>query len=64
MLTDIENIGASALEELQKIDDLDALEKYRVKYLGRKGQITQLLSQIGKFPKDQTPQAGQLINKI
>jgi len=31
---------------------------------GRKGLITQLLSQIGKLPREQKPHAGQLANKI
>lgn len=64
MLSDIENLGTTALEELKEVNDLDALEQYRIKYLGRKGEVTQLLSQIGKFPKEERPQAGQLINKI
>ena len=57
MLTDIENLGTSALDELEQINDLDALEQYRIKHLGRKGQVTQLLSQIGKFPPEERPQA-------
>jgi phenylalanyl-tRNA synthetase alpha chain len=64
MLEQFEQTGTDALAELQNVGDLAALEEYRIKYLGRKGRITQLLSQIGKLPPEQKPQAGQLANKI
>jgi phenylalanyl-tRNA synthetase alpha chain len=64
MLEQFEKTGEEALAELKKVADLAALEEFRIKYLGRKGQITQMLSQIGKFPPEQKPQAGQLANKI
>ena len=64
MLEQFEKTGKDALAELKKITDLAALEEFRIKYLGRKGQITQLLSRIGKLPREQKPKAGQLANKI
>ena len=64
MLEQFEKIGKDALEVLKKISDAAALEDFRIKYLGRKGQITQMLGQIGRFPPEQKPRAGQLANKI
>ncbi|MHC4117484.1 MAG: phenylalanine--tRNA ligase subunit alpha [Planctomycetota bacterium] len=64
MLEQFEKTGSDALAELQKVTDLASLEEFRIKYLGRKGQVTQLLSQIGKLPREQKPRAGQLANKI
>jgi len=64
MLEQFEKIGEDALADLKKVTDLAALEEFRIKYLGRKGQITQMLSQIGQFPADQRRQAGQVANKI
>jgi phenylalanyl-tRNA synthetase alpha chain len=64
MLEQFEQIGKEALTELEKVSDLGALEEFRIKYLARKGQITQLLSQIGKLPLNQKPKAGQLANRI
>ncbi|MHC4144994.1 MAG: phenylalanine--tRNA ligase subunit alpha [Planctomycetota bacterium] len=64
MLEQFEKTGNDALAELQKVTDLAALEEFRIKYLGRKGQVTQLLSRIGKLPPEQKPQAGQLANKV
>ena len=64
MLEQFEQIGKEALAELKKVVDLSVLEEFRIKYLGRKGRVTQLLSQIGKLPAEQKPKAGQLANRI
>jgi phenylalanyl-tRNA synthetase alpha chain len=64
MLEQFEKIGKDALEDLKKVSDPESLEQFRIKYLARKGQITQMLSRIGQCPSEQRPQAGQLANKI
>ena len=64
MLEQFEQTGKQALTELEQAGDLAALEEFRIKYLGRKGSVTQLLSQIGALPKEDKPKAGQLANKI
>jgi len=64
MLEQFKKIGKDALAELKKVSDLAALEQFRIKYLARKGQVTQMLSEIGKFPREIKPEAGQLANKI
>jgi phenylalanyl-tRNA synthetase alpha chain len=64
MLEQFEKIGSEALKALKQAKDPAALEDFRIKYLGRKGQITQMLSQIGQFPPEQKRSAGQLANKI
>ncbi len=64
MLEQLEKIGREALADLQKVSDPKALEDFRIKYLARKGQITQMLSQLGTLPAEQRRQAGQLANTI
>ncbi len=64
MLEQFKKTGKDALADLKKVTDLRTLEEFRIKYLGRKGQIIQMLSQIGKLPPEQKPLAGQLANKI
>jgi phenylalanyl-tRNA synthetase alpha chain len=64
MLKEFENIGKSAIEELAQVSDAGSLEDYRIKYLGRKGLVTQMLSQIGKVAKEDRAAAGGLANKI
>ncbi len=63
MLEQFEQIGAQALAELQNVQDLKALEDFRVKYLGRKGLILGLLSEVGRLPREEKPRGGQLANK-
>ena len=63
MLEQFEKIGKNALAELEEITDTKALEDFRIKYLSRKGQITQMLSQIGQLPPEQKRMAGQLANE-
>jgi len=64
MLEQFKKIGKDAIADLKKVTNLAALEDFRIKYLGRKGQVTQVLSQIGKLPAEDKPLAGQLANKI
>jgi len=64
MLEQFKQTGKEALADLKKVTDLRTLEEFRIKYLGRKGQIIQMFSQIGKLPPEQKPQVGQLANKI
>jgi phenylalanyl-tRNA synthetase alpha chain len=63
MVEQLEKIGKDALTDLKKITDVAALEDFRIKYLGRKGQITQILGQIGQLPPEQRRAAGRLANK-
>jgi phenylalanyl-tRNA synthetase alpha chain len=64
MLEQFKKIGEDALNELRKVSDLEALEQFRIKFLARKGQITRMLGEIGKLPREIKPEAGQLANKI
>ncbi len=64
MLEQFEKIGERALSDLKKVTDLKALEEFRIKYLGRRGQVSEMLSRITQFAREQRPQAGQLANKI
>jgi phenylalanyl-tRNA synthetase alpha chain len=64
MLDQFEKIGKEALDGLKGITDSASLEQFRIKYLSRKGLVTQILTQIGKVDADLRPVAGQLANKI
>jgi phenylalanyl-tRNA synthetase alpha chain len=64
MLDQFAKIGKEALDELKAVRDSASLEQFRIKYLGRKGLIINMLTQIGKVAADQRPAAGQLANKI
>jgi phenylalanyl-tRNA synthetase alpha chain len=53
----------TALSAIEAIDDERALDQLRVDYLGKKGQLTELLKGLGKLPVEQRPAAGEFINE-
>ncbi len=64
MLEQFTQIGDRARAELETIIDAESLEAFRIKYLGRKGEVTGMLSLIGTLPKEQKKAGGQLANQI
>ena len=64
MLDTFHQIKSQAMTELESVTGLDQLETFRIQYLGRKGQIMQMLSQIGKLPPELKKEGGQLANQI
>ncbi len=63
MLKAFEQVTDDALKELSGVSSPEQLEQFRIKYLSRKGRLTQMLSQVGQLPPELRPQAGQLANK-
>ena len=57
-------LSAVALQELAQIGDLAQLEKWRINYLGRKGQVPQLLRAIKNVSLADRKSYGQLGNQI
>ena len=60
----IEQIKESAEQEIKGIQDSTALNALSVKYLGRKGIITQYLRNISDLPLEQRPEAGMKANQV
>ena len=60
-LEQIRREALSALEHAQNAQELDAL---RVKYLGKKGELTAVLKQMGKLSAEERPVMGQLANEV
>ena len=53
-----------ALQEIGAASDLQALQGVRVKYLGKKGELTQQLKSLGALPPEERKAAGQGINEL
>lgn len=53
----------TALAAVEAANDLRALDEVRVQYLGKSGQFTGRLKQLGKLPADERKAAGQAINQ-
>jgi len=61
-MSDTDKIVESAESAAKIAESLDELDLVRVKYLGKKGILTEQLKNLGKLPPDERPQAGQSIN--
>ena len=64
MKAQLEAIEKQAFAELESAQDLKALDAVRVKYLGKKGELTAILKQMGKLSAEERPVIGQLANQI
>ncbi len=64
MKQELEKIESAALGETASCDSIKALDELRVKYLGKKGELTAILKQMGKLSAEERPVIGQLANKI
>ena len=64
MKSALEAIGAAAREQLAGAADLKALEELRIKFLGKKGELTALLKQMGGLSPEERPIIGQLANQV
>ena len=60
----IENIRKEAGRLLETISSVEELENLRVKYLGKKGELTNVLKGLGKASPEERPVIGQLANEV
>lgn len=60
----LEQIKADALNALKNASDIDALEEARIKFLGKKGELTAVLKGMGKLSAQERPVIGALANEI
>ncbi|MES9874320.1 MAG: phenylalanine--tRNA ligase subunit alpha [Candidatus Sedimenticola sp. 20ELBAFRAG] len=60
---EIETLVQEAVALIEGADGLPALDDVRVRFLGKSGELTAQLKQLGKLPKEERPAAGQAINK-
>ena len=59
----LEDILGHARAEITAAADISALDEVRVRYVGKQGQLTGLLRELGKLPAADRPQAGARINE-
>lgn len=60
----LESIKNSALKELKEAVDGSQLENIRVKYLGKKGELTQILRGMGALTSEERPIIGKIANEV
>ena len=60
----LRNLAAEAQQELAEAETLNDLSNLRVKYLGKKGELTSILRGMGSLSAEERPKIGALANKI
>ncbi|MEK9928766.1 MAG: phenylalanine--tRNA ligase subunit alpha [Halieaceae bacterium] len=60
----LETLKKAAIEAVQAVNSPAELEQLRVDYLGKKGQLTGLLKNLGTLSPEDRPKAGALINEV
>lgn len=60
----IEKIKNMAKKEVNEASNIKALEELRVKYLGKKGEITQKLKELSTVSAELKPMLGKLLNNV
>ena len=64
MKAQLEQIKQQAVAALQEVSTPAALEELRVRFLGKKGELTAVLKQMGKLSAEERPVMGQLANSV
>ena len=61
-MNDVRQALEEALSELESASTLERLDEVRVRYLGRKGRITDELKRVGRLSPKERPEAGRRVN--
>lgn len=64
MIERLEELQQEALQQIEEAGDTKELEQVRVKYLGKKGPITEVLRGMGQLSKEERPVVGQKGNEV
>ena len=60
----LEELRSAALVELDTVQDAASLQELKVKYLGKKGALTEILRGMGALSAEERPVIGQVVNEV
>ena len=60
----MQKLREASIQAVLAANDVEDLEQLRVKYLGKKGELTGILRQMGKLSAEERPAMGQLANQL
>ena len=64
MEQELEKLRSDAAVELEQVQSSSQLEEFRIKYLGRNGQLSGLMKLLGTAAKEDRPRLGKLANSV
>ena len=60
----MQSLREASIQAISASDNPEVLEALRVRYLGKKGELTAILRQMGKLSAEERPAMGQLANQL
>lgn len=63
-MTDLGTLQRTILEAVERASDTGVVEQIRVQYLGKKGELSALMKQLGKLAPDARREQGQALNRV
>jgi len=64
MKEQLEALKQKALAQLAELSDRKGVEEFRIRLLGKKGELTGLLRGMGSLPAEERPVVGQMVNEL
>lgn len=64
MKEQLKAISGAAADAFRRADKLEKLEELRVRFLGKKGELTAVMKGMGKLSPEERPVIGQLANEV
>ena len=64
MKEQIEKIKENSKQEIMKCENIKELNEIKVKYLGKKGELTVVLRGMGALSPEERPVIGSLVNQV
>jgi phenylalanyl-tRNA synthetase alpha chain len=61
---ELQDLQAKAEQELAEVDSTDALEAWRIRYLGSKGAVKAAMQRLRQVPREQKPAYGKAVNEL
>ena len=60
----MQSLREAAIRAISETADMETLEAQRVRYLGKKGELTAILRQMGSLSAEERPVMGQMANRV
>lgn len=64
LIAELDKLVPEMKQVLAGVKNMESLEKYRISFMGRKGRIAAIMSQLSKIPPGERPRAGQKANSV
>jgi phenylalanyl-tRNA synthetase alpha chain len=64
MLDQLETLAETAKAELDRLDTGSALDGWNSNYIGRRGELTQMLRRVSDLPQEERPAFGRRANQL